>query len=357
MTLLPKSSLVESAFPFLALAVPVVVAALLISAVDTILARVVTDALIMLIMVVGLYIFVGNSGIFAFGHGAFIIIGSYASAWLTIPSTFKSVILPNLPELLQSIHLDPLSGALVAMLGVALFAGIVGFPLMRLSGIAASIATFALFYVVVVVYNNWTSWTKGTASLVGMPVYTTPTIALLAALAAMLVAYVFQRSRYGILLKATREDAAAAKASGVSVERSRLIGFVLSAAVIAGGGILQGHFNGALTTTGNVHLNLTFLTLAMLVVGGMRSLAGCVVGVAIIAAVAEVLRQLERGWQFGGTEVVIPGGSGPVVLGILMLVVLVTRPQGVTGGKEVPVPRWLTQNRRDLVLKEGKTNS
>lgn len=328
---------------FLVLGIPVAAAALLLAATGPVLSRVVTDTLIKLTMVVGLYIFIGNSGIFSFGHAAFIVVGSYASAWVTIPPTFKKVILPGLPGFLQTLHLDPLTGALVGIALAALLAFVIGLALMRLAGIAASIASFAFFSVIVVIYNNWTGWTKGTASLVGLPVYAGPKLALAAALAAMLLALLFQRSRYGLMLRATREDPAAARAAGVDVERMRLVAFVFSAAVVAAGGVLQGHFNGALTTTANVHLNLTFLILAMLVVGGMRSLAGAVTGVAILAFVAELLRQLERGWQFGDLTITAPSGMGQVGLGVVMLVVLIWRPQGLTLGREIPIPRWLSR--------------
>ena len=344
---------------FLVLGIPVAVAALLLASTGPVLSRVVTDALIKLTMVVGLYIFIGNSGIFSFGHAAFIVVGSYASAWMTIPPTFKKVILPGLPAFMQAIHLDPFTGGLVGVLLAVLLAFVIGLALMRLAGIAASIASFAFFSVIVVIYNNWTGWTKGTASLVGLPVYAGPKLALAAALVAMLLALLFQHSRYGLLLRATREDAAAARAAGVEVERMRLIAFVVSAAVVAAGGVLQGHFNGALTTTANVHLNLTFLILAMLVVGGMRSLAGAVIGVAILAFVAELLRQLERGWQIGDLTITAPSGLGQVGLGIVMLVVRISRPQGLTRGREIPMPGWLSRRERqgDADLIESTQNA
>lgn len=325
-------------WPLLALVVPVTVAAVLLAGYSPVMARVVSDALIKLIMVVGLYIFIGNSGILSFGHGVFMIVAAYASAWFTMTPQFKKIILPDLPETLQALQLHPLAGAVGAVTIAGLVAVVVGAPLMRLAGIAASIATFAFFNVVVVIYNNWTGWTKGTASLVGLPVYAGPWLCLTMAISAMAVAYVFQLSKHGILLRATREDAVAARAAGVSVEKTRLIGFVVSALVVAVGGLLQGHFNGALTTTSNVYLSLTFLTLAMLVIGGMRSLAGAVVGVAIVATLSEVLRQMERGVEVLGVEFATPSGFGQVALGIAMLGFLVFRPDGVMGGREIGLP-------------------
>jgi branched-chain amino acid transport system permease protein len=331
----------RAVWPWLSLAVPIVVAALLISAISPAYARLVTDTLIKLIMVIGLYMFIGNSGLMSFGHGAFMIVGAYASAWLTITPTFKKVILPQLPQFLQAAVFDPITAGVIAVTLSALLAFIVGMPLMRLSGIAASIATFAFFIVISVIYNNWTSWTKGTASLVGLPVYVGPYSALVAALVVLAVANIFRVSRYGLFLRATREDAVAARATGLKVEKLRLIAFVLSASICAVGGILWGHNNGALTTANNVYFNLTFLTIAMLVVGGMRSMAGAACGTILLATVSELLRQLERGVDLGGLLLKFPPGSGQVALGLCMLLVLILRPEGLTRGREIPLPQWL----------------
>lgn len=338
--------ILSALWPLLALVIPVVIATIFLASYSPVMSRVVTDALIKLIMVVGLYIFIGNSGILSFGHGVFMIVAAYASAWLTMTPQFKGVILPDLPEALIEVHLHPALGAAGAVFLAGIIAFTVGAPLMRLAGIAASIATFALFNVVVVIYNNWTGWTKGTASLVGLPVYAGPWLCLSLAVLAMIVAYAFQLSKYGILLRATREDAVAARAAGVSVEKLRLIGFVVSALVVAVGGLLQGHFNGALTTTSNVYLSLTFLTLAMLVIGGQRSLAGAVVGVATVAALSEVLRQMERGVEVMSFAFATPSGFGQVALGLAMLGFLVLRPNGLMGGREVTMPKILSRRLR-----------
>ncbi|MCA0851322.1 branched-chain amino acid ABC transporter permease [Salipiger thiooxidans] len=331
-------------WPLVVWGVVIVALSLALASISPAMARIVTDTLIKLIIVTGLYIFVGNSGILSFGHGAFLIVSAYASAWLTIPKLMKGVILPGLPETLRMIELNPIAGLFAGVLLGALLALLVGIPLMRLSGIAASIATFAFFSVISVIYNNWTGWTKGTASLVGLPLYVKPWMALVAALVCLAVAWVFQKSRYGLMLRATREDLVAARASGIRAERLRLIAFVLSAAVVSVGGVLWGHNNGALTTANNVYLNLQFIIIAMLVVGGVRSLSGVVVGTLTLSLVGELFRRLEIGADFGELHLALPGGSREVLLGLCMLLALVLRPAGLTMGRELPLPRVL---RRD----------
>ncbi|MGC4026915.1 MAG: branched-chain amino acid ABC transporter permease [Mesorhizobium sp.] len=333
------STIFRSFWPCLAWIVLLAALTFAISSISPAMARIVTDTLIKLIMVTGLYIFIGNSGILSFGHGAFLILSAYASAWLTIPPMMKKVILPNLPQFLQGIAGAPYIGVVGGILVAAVVAFLIGIALVRLSGIAASIATFAFFIVVSVIYNNWTDWTKGTASLVGLPVYVGPKIALCAAAVALLVAWIFQTSRYGLLLRATREDLVAARASGIRAERLRLMAFVLSAAVAALGGILWGHSNGALTTANNVYLNLQFTIIAMLVVGGVRSLSGAVVGTLVLSIIGEVFRRLEIGIDLFGLNLVLPGGSREVLLGFCMLLALILRPDGLTKGRELLWPR------------------
>lgn len=338
-TKLSAGSLSRFLWPWAVWVILLAVLTFALSAASPAMARIVTDTLIKLVMVTGLYIFIGNSGILSFGHGAFMIVAAYASAWLTIVPSMKKVILPGLPEFLQVFHATPLAGMAGGVAVAVVLAVAIGIPLMRLSGIAASIATFAFFIVISVIYNNWTDWTKGTASLVGLPVYVGPKTALAAASGALLVAWLFQRSRYGLLLRATREDLVAARASGIPAERLRLMAFVLSAAVAAIGGVLFGHYNGALTTANNVYLNLSFIVMAMLVVGGVRSLSGVVVGTLVLSVLAEVFRRLEIGVDLFGHNFMLPGGSREVLLGLCMLLALVLRPDGLTMGREFLLPQ------------------
>ena len=76
----------------------------------------------------------------------------------------------------------------------------------------------------------------------------------------------------------------------------------------------------------------------MLVVGGMKSLAGAVMGVVVLSVVIEVFRRLESGIQIFDIAVKLPVSSQEVALGVIMLVILILRPSGLMGGKEIPWP-------------------
>ncbi|MGE3872517.1 MAG: branched-chain amino acid ABC transporter permease, partial [Parvibaculaceae bacterium] len=206
--------------------------------------RRITQGLVYLVAVVGLYVFVGNSGVLSFGNVAFMAIGAYVSALLTMPATAKSVFLPDLPAFLAAAEWPTLGGALAGGLAAAAVALVAGFPLMRLSGISASIATFALLVVCYVVLGNWSSVTGGQNSLMGLPIYVGVWTAAGWAAVAVAVAFLHQESRSGLLLRASREDEAAAAASGVHLVRHRLAAFVLSAFLSGISGVLLVHFLG-----------------------------------------------------------------------------------------------------------------
>lgn len=295
--------------------------------------RTVTEALIMVILVVGLQIFIGNSGVVSFGHITFMAIAAYATAWQTCCPSFKAVILPGLPEFLAQTQVPSLAAIAVSVILTGAFAFVVGLPIIRLTGIGASIAMFAVLSIVNTVYSNWDSVTGGESSIIGLPTYSNLPVAFVGALIALFVGHLYKSSRLGLSLRASRDDEFAARASGVNVYWQRLIAFVLSAIVVGFGGVLHAHFIG--TVSIDIYwIGLTFITLAMLVVGGMRSLAGAVVGVVVISALIEILRQFESGLDFGLFEIAAPAGVQEIGLAIVLLLILIFRPSGITRGDE-----------------------
>jgi branched-chain amino acid transport system permease protein len=304
-----------------------------------------TEMLIRLIVVIGIYVFIGNAGILSFGHIGFMCIGAYAAAWATVDPTWKQMMLTGLPDFLQQNQY----GFLPAVAGAGLLAGlvalIVGAAIMRLSGIAGSIATFALLGIVNSVYSNWESVTAATSSIIGVPAVVGPWVALAFAIGTLVVAYVFQVSRFGLMLRASRDDEVAAKSSAVSIVKMRLIAFVFSAVIVGVAGALYGHFLGILTAD-TFYLQMTFVTLAMLVVGGVGSLAGALTGVIAVTVIVEVLRHIEAGVPLGGMTLQIPQGSQEIGLGIAMALILIFRPTGLTKGSEIPYPFGGTAKRK-----------
>ena len=172
-----------------------------------------------------------------------------------------------------------------------------------------------------------------------MPESTGPLQGTLGAIVVIVVAFAYQRSRFGRQLRASREDAAAAAGVGVGVHLQRLLAFTLSGALAGLAGGLLVHQLGSITTE-QVYLELTFLTLAMLVIGGATSLWGAVVGALAVSALDSFLANAENGVRLFGGTLDLPAGTRLVVVGALMALVLVLRPSGITGGREFPTG-WL----------------
>ena len=323
----------DAALQLLAPLALVALAALVGTLVSTSTETYVINALVNVAIVVALYVFIGNSGVLSFGHISFVAVGAWAAGVLSMPVEEKPAIMPNLANLLRD-HTIGNIWSLAAAAGVgAAFALVVGLPLMRLSGLGAGIATFGVLEITHNVLRYWEKIGPGLNTFSAVPETTGLLQASLGAGLAVVVAFAYKRSRFGRLLSATREDAAAARAVGVSVYRQRLIAFVLSGALAGFAGGLYVHL--LPVNTESVYLNLTFLTLAMLVIGGATSLWGAVVGALAVSAVDSFLAEAESGIHVFGQSLDLPAGTRIVVVGALMALVLILRPAGLTGGREL----------------------
>jgi branched-chain amino acid transport system permease protein len=304
------------------------VAAFALAAATPALHEFVIATLIDLVVVVGVYVFIGNSGVLSFGQVSFMAIGAYATGLLTVKPATKGFLLPDLPHAVAKLHFSTFPAMIVVTVGVGVVAAVVGLPLMRLAGIAASIATLSMLIVVNVVIVQTPSWTSGNQAFIGVPLTTTTLVAVAGFVFAAVVAFLFEHSATGLRLRASREDDPAARAAGVNVVRERTIAFGLSGALIGLAGALYAHFLGSFDPSA-FYLELAFITLAMLVVGGMYTLLGAIVGTIVIAVVQEILGRLENGEGVGPIHVTLHDGTTDVVLALVVIAVMLFRPGGI----------------------------
>jgi branched-chain amino acid transport system permease protein len=290
-----------------------------------------------LIVVVGLYTFAGNSGVMSFGHISFMAIGAYVAALVSIPEIQKGVLLPDLPTWLASLELGPTMTLVVAGLSAAVFGGLISIPLMRLSGISAALSMFAVLLIVQVVATNWEDVTRGKQTMLGVPTNIGLWDACWLAIGAIALSYGFQRSRVALRLRATRDDAYAAEALGINAVADRRIALVLSAFIVGVAGFVFAQTIGSFSPSA-FYVSLTFLTIAMLVVGGVRSLTGAVIGTLAVSIFAEILRHVEEGVDIGPLSLSGRPGLREVGLACGLIIVLIFRPRGITNGREVPWP-------------------
>ena len=290
-------------------------------------------ALISVATVVAIYVFVGNSGVLSFGHISFVAIGAWTAGVLAVPVEEKPATMPSLFGFLADTTVGNVPSLALAALAGGVFALVAGLPLMRLSGLAAGIATFAVLEITNNVLRYYEKIGPGLNVFSSVPETTDMQQAAIGAVVAIGIAFAYQVSRFGRQLRAARDDAPAARAVGISVYRQRLIAFALSGALAGLAGGLYVHY--LPINVDAVYLDLTFITLAMLVIGGMTSLWGAVVGALAVSGLDSLLAEAENG--VAGVD--LPAGSRIVVVGALMALVLILRPSGITGGREVPLGR------------------
>jgi branched-chain amino acid transport system permease protein len=287
-----------------------------------------------LIIVLGLQVFIGNSGVYSFGQVAFAAIGAYVGALLTLPAVWIALQTPAVPELVAAWQPGPLLTTLIAGLVAACFAGLIGLPLMRTSSLAIPISTFAFLVVAYNVLANWDELTGGSAGLVSVPRTSGLLTTALWACIAIFLALAFKWSKFGYRLLATREDEVAAGSVGIKVMQVRMGAFVLSAGLCGIGGDLAIHQTGVLAPT-TFYFAATVTTLTMLVVGGTRSVFGATLGAIAVASVNELLRVFEEGsTPFGLVSFAELPGIASFGLGLILLGTMIRMPEGLTGGRE-----------------------
>jgi branched-chain amino acid transport system permease protein len=294
------------------------------------------DALVNVAIVVALYVFIGNSGVLSFGHISFVAIGAWTAGVLSVPASEKPAIMPNLAHFLRDREVGNVTSLVLAAVVAGICALVVALPLMRLSGLAAGIATFGVLEITHNMLRYEERIGPGTNAFSSVPETTGLRQAAIGALVVLAVAFLHGRSRFGRLLRATREDPAAARAVGVSIYGQRLVAFVLSGALAGLAGGLYVHL--LPVNADSVYLDLTFITLAMLVIGGATSLWGAVVGALAVTALDSYLAIGENGASLFGWHYDLISGTRLVVESALMALVLILRPAGLTGGREFRIP-------------------
>jgi len=286
-----------------------------------------------IIATVSLNFAAGFGGMFSLGHPAFMALGGYTAAILTYPVTMKSSRIPGYPDWLLQLQMPFLPALLIGGLVASVAAILVGWPVLRLRGHYLAVATLGLTVIVQVAIVNLVDYTRGALGLSGIP-----RLANLWWIGGFLVLTIFVvyrlvHSRFGRALRAVRDDYVAAQMSGVNVAHTRLIGFTIAAffAGIAGG--LLGHLLRILTP-GQFSFNAVFLGVAMMILGGMGSITGSIVGAVIMTILPQFIIPLERGGSILGIGIPALNGLTQIVTALILIGVMLVRPGGLAGAKE-----------------------
>jgi branched-chain amino acid transport system permease protein len=300
---------------------------------------------IFIILTVSLNLTSGFTGVFNLGQIGFMALGAYASAILTLPLQEKSAYLPDLPSWLAGVHLDQrvgdvpigfLAATIVAALLVSVVAWLVGRVLMRLSGHFVAVATLGFLVIVRVFLFNADSFTRGSRTFSNVTPYTNLWWAWAWVLLVVYVVWRIKRSPYGRDMFFQRDDRLAAQAVGIRVMDPRLLAFVVGAFFSAVAGALYAHFITSFSPT-VFYFDLTFRVITMLVIGGMGSVSGSILGAIAIVGLTEALRRVE--------DATLLYGLSQIILAVIFIIVITVRREGFLGQREVPLDRLFLRRR------------
>lgn len=297
-------------------------------------ARILYATFVNLIAVIGLQVFMGNGNYAVFSHAAFMGIAAYAAAICVTPAAMKAVSLPDAPWGLNAFEMSPLMAALVALAITGSIGWLTGLFMSRLTGVSVTIVSIAILVIVHSIFLHRTDIFKGNQALFGIPrVFGLGHVTALVVLA-IFVARLYRESGPGLRLRAAADDEIGARAVGVNVERARLIAWVVSTLFFATAGIAYAFYLGTISAR-PFYFNYVFLTVAMLILGGLRSVSGAVLGTLLISLGLETVRWLETGPTVAGVELPQMLGLSGLLLGVVIVSVMAFRPSGLMGNLEV----------------------
>jgi branched-chain amino acid transport system permease protein len=296
-------------------------------------ARVIMLAGINIILAVSLNLITGFTGQFSIGHAGFMAVGAYSSAYLTV--YYAQAWERSLAATVGATLAHALIFLLAILVGasVAAIAGlIVGIPSLRLRGDYLAIVTLGFAEIIRIVILNIDK--VGGATGFTVPAYTNFLWVGAFAVITIVIVYNIVHSDIGRALVSIREDELAAEAMGINTTRYKVLAFVISSALAGMAGVLFGHYTSFLSTN-DFQFIRSFEIIIMIVLGGMGSLTGSVFGAIVITIMPELLRKL-------------PGDFSRyrlVVYSALLILIMLTRPQGILGTREFSMS-WLKRARR-----------
>ncbi|MDO7785759.1 branched-chain amino acid ABC transporter permease [Desulforamulus aquiferis] len=293
--------------------------------------RIVNLVGINIILVVSLNLTIGFTGIFSLGHSAFMAIGGYTVALLTMPIERKAVYLPDLPGFLAHIYVPFLPALIIGGLIAVICAYIIGYPVLKLRGHYLSVATLGFMVIVTVFVMNLRDITRGNSGLTGLKDYTNIWWTYAIAVITLYVIWRIINSSYGRSMLAIREDDLAAEAVGVNLVKIKLMSFAIGAFFAAVGGALYGHLL-TMVSPNDFSYSMMFGLVVMLVIGGIGSIPGSVVGAVIVTLLPELfLNKLERGIDLFGLHLPQMFGVSQVLMSIALIVIIIFKPKGLLG--------------------------
>jgi len=283
-----------------------------------------------IILATSLNLINGFTGQFSIGHAGFMAVGAYASAFFSV--TYGKGIEASLAGLGET-----LAGSIVLILAIiigalvaALMGLIVGIPSLRLKGDYLAIVTLGFAEIIRIVILNIDA--VGGATGYQVPGYANFLWIAIFALITVVVIHNIVRSDAGRALVSIREDELAAEAMGVNTTRYKVTSFVIGSGFAGVAGVLFAHYNKFLSTN-DFQFIKSFEIIIMIVIGGMGSMTGAILGAIIVTLLPELLRQLPD-IQVGATTFKF-ADLRLVIFALILILTMILRPQGILGTTEI----------------------
>ena len=301
----------------------------------------------------------GFTGLFSLGQAGFMLLGAYTYAILTVPMAAKdqvyylyggSAVKFSLVDMFQSflgsagfggglaLVLAVLVGLILAGLVAALFAALIGLPVLRLKSDYLAIATlgFAEIMRTIIQWNAIGPLTNASNLLKGYPDFSSATAYLLLIGVFIACVVLLVNSTYGRAFKAIRDDEVAAEAMGINLAKHKMLSFVTSSFFAGVGGALFAMYV-ANAQAKVFTATMTYEILLIVVIGGIGSVSGSVIGTFLYVACSEWwLRFLDRETYIGSFKVpLLRSGFRMVVFSVVIMIIVLFFSKGIMGEKEL----------------------
>jgi len=285
--------------------------------------RIILLAGINVILAVGLNLINGTTGQFSIGHAGFMAVGAYGAAFFGVKLA---------PFVQQLVGVGGVADAItfnVALLIGALLAGVtgllVGAPSLRLRGDYLAVVTLGFGEIIRISFNNAQFLGAATGYFgdtpAGLPAYTTFFWVYAWAIAIVLLIWNLTFSQTGRSLAAIREDEIAAEAMATPTTRLKVLAFALSAASAGIAGGLFAYMQSGIRPE-DFRFDKSIDMIVMIIIGGLGSISGAVVGGIFVAVTLELMRDLQQ--------------YRLVLYALLLILIMLVRPEGMLGSRELP---------------------
>ncbi len=283
-----------------------------------------------IILATSLNLINGFTGQFSIGHAGFMAVGAYASAYFS--NTFGEGLVKSLAFLgdTGSTSVVLLFAIVIGAVVAALMGLIVGIPSLRLKGDYLAIVTLGFAEIIRIVILNIDA--VGGATGYQVPGYANFLWIGIFAVITVVVIHNIVKSNTGRALVSIREDELAAEAMGVNTTRYKVTSFVIGSAFAGVAGVLFAHYNKFLHTN-DFQFIRSFEIIIMIVIGGMGSMTGAILGAIIVTLLPEALRYLPD-IQIGATTLRF-ADLRLVIFALILILTMIIRPQGILGTMEI----------------------